>query len=527
MEIKQWETSFDLLYSHTREAWEAFIPMRADKKERLFHALAEVNDYPDLTLWYIESNREIRDPETRSFWWETGESIVVLDSTWKYTKYSKEEYPNYWEFVKKFSQDENMIWVSEDPSWKDKFWRRDGYNVILKEGKRKIKLKVLDKNKNKEEKDGIKCDEMTVEEIEELKKTKKSKAAQFFYEKNDVYKPRYKIILDDWNIFYISKKLCTHEGYNEILWYVMKWGELKIRMFYRSGSEGVWRSCSWLREDSKLSKWEHIHNYCYETTTKVTQQLWSAFDSMEKEIHWELEPILSDSKSLWNNFLEKEMIGETTVDALFNSSELRDIIIKQAENIVNDDTTDEETKERNKKLIKKLENYKKNWHIFHSCLMNLLWFHDENGDYWTWDIDTVKHMYEMAVPSELDYKNMNYKKSFTYQHEHLWIIKTDVYQASWMWEKVNIHFSRAEETPNKVWIDDIQYSDADINSFWILGKSINAAPLVWKPIDYWNQTPYNPKDDSEKWIGGSYADIRDLYQENPIIKHYKQIQGLS
>jgi hypothetical protein len=73
-----------------------------------------------------------------------------------------------------------------------------------------------------------------------------------------------------------------------------------------------------------------------------------------------LEPILSDSKSLGNNFLEKEMISETTVDTLFNSSELRDLIIKQAENMVNDDTTDEETKERNKKLIKKLENYKKN-----------------------------------------------------------------------------------------------------------------------------------------------------------------------
>jgi hypothetical protein len=67
----------------------------------------------------------------------------------------------------------------------------------LKEGKRKIKLKVSDKNKNNEEKDRTRCDEMTVEEIEELKKTKKSKSAQFFYEKNDVYKPRYKIILDD------------------------------------------------------------------------------------------------------------------------------------------------------------------------------------------------------------------------------------------------------------------------------------------------------------------------------------------
>lgn len=130
--------------SNAYEAWkkEPFIPMTEEKKEELFHELAVVNSYPDLSLWYIEANREIKDPETRSFWWETDWAIVVLDSEWKYLEYNKKEFPNYWEYVKKFSEDENMIWVSENPSWKNKFWWKDGNGIMLKEWKRKIKLKL-------------------------------------------------------------------------------------------------------------------------------------------------------------------------------------------------------------------------------------------------------------------------------------------------------------------------------------------------------------------------------------------------
>ena len=116
--------------------------MTDEKKKELFHELGTVNHYPDLSLGYIEANKEIRDPETRSFWWETTGGIVVLDSEWRYTTYDKKRFPNYWEYVKKFSQDENMIWVSENPSWKNKFRWKDGNGVVLKEWKRKIKLKL-------------------------------------------------------------------------------------------------------------------------------------------------------------------------------------------------------------------------------------------------------------------------------------------------------------------------------------------------------------------------------------------------
>lgn len=141
MAIKQQHKPFSL-DGRAHEAWkpEVFIPMTEEKKEELFHELAV--SYPDLSLGYIEANREIKDPETRSFWWKTDWAIVVLDSEWKYWKYNKKEFPNYQEYAKKFSADENMIWVSEDPSGKNKFWWKDGNGVVLKDWRRKIKLKL-------------------------------------------------------------------------------------------------------------------------------------------------------------------------------------------------------------------------------------------------------------------------------------------------------------------------------------------------------------------------------------------------
>ena len=139
-------------------------------------------------------------------------------------------------------------------------------------------------------------------------------------------------------------------------------------------------------------------------------------------------------------------------------------------------------------------------------------------------------MYSKAVPLWLDYSHMTKisDKSYEYKHEFFWTIHTDIYQVKWKWKLVNISFSRVKDEPNLVWIDDIQYSNAEINSFWIIKNSINAVPLVWKPCDYWHQTPYNDEENPEKnvWYW-SYADIRDLYQDNPIIKHYKKLEWLS
>ena len=92
---------------------------------------------------------------------------------------------------------------------------------------------------------------------------------------------------------------------------------------------------------------------------------------------------------------------------------------------------------------------------------------------------------------------------------------------TWNGKPIDIHFARARHnSPEKIWIDDIVYSDAKINSFWTYDRQINAAPLTAKPIEYINQSPKN------MWLWHKtyewYVDIRDLYQGTPLIKKYKE-----
>lgn len=511
--------------SHTVESWKSahFMPMTAEKKEELFHELAVVNKYPDLSLWYIESNREIRTPETRSFWREENWAIHVLD---KYGNLKVHEAKYYPILVKKYSMDPNMIWVSENPKWKSKFWWKTENWIMLKEWNKKIPLKLKKIIETKEELNKtMKCEKMTPEEIKEFKNAKKSKEAKFFYEKDERYKPKNKIDLWNGKILYVSDRLIS--DYQELIWYIKVGDKLELRMFYKSKSEWAWRSCPWAREDWKLSKWEKIKNYCYETTTKVTNYLWELFDKLKEIDCKDREPIEADSTNLWKNILMDRMIEETTVDTLFSVDEQRNIILNEL-NYYEAETSEREVFEKLKNSYLKNRN---NWKVFHDTLKQLSIYKDKNWKKKGRLPDVVKRMYARAVPKWLDYIHMKklQKKTYKYNNKHVWVVNTDVYQMNRNWNFVNIFFSRAEKKPNEVWIDEVQYADAEINSFWIIKKSINAAPLTWKPYEYDKQSPYI---NYRKWVNpkpsysGKYVDVRYLYQDNPIIKHYKKLEKL-
>ena len=88
------------------------------------------------------------------------------------------------------------------------------------------------------------------------------------------------------------------------------------------------------------------------------------------------------------------------------------------------------------------------------------------------------------------------------------------------WKDIEIFFSHTENEPNLVWIDNIQYKNQKINSYWIPSQQINAWWLTKKPMDYTTQLP--------KWykwtaVWFDYEDIRPLYQESPLIKKYKEL----
>ena len=154
----------------------------------------------------------------------------------------------------------------------------------------------------------------------------------------------------------------------------------------------------------------------------------------------------------------------------------------------------------------------------------------------------VIEWYKKLVPEWLEYKDMEEVswKKYSYKHEYLGKVNVEVYRMKYNWRDVDIYFSRAEkDSPNKVWIENIVYADAKINSFWLYDEQINAWPLVAKPIDYKSQTPkswkWEPKFNypltgrrsartpEERFSYAEYLDIRDLYQENPIIKKYKEL----
>ena len=356
------------------------------------------------------------------------------------------------------------------------------------------------------------------------------------------YRPKYKVLLNDWKIFYITEKMKAASWYEEIVWYIFHNWKLELRLFYKSNSEQVWRSCPWIREDWWLSKWEKIENYSYETTTKVDSFLWYTFDWMKLVDAMMLNPIQWDSLiCLWNNFLQDEMIEETTVTPLFSNDVVWNALIWEIDDALSHEIEDKDIQGDLIAFRKWCIDQKKSWGIVHSWMFRMSCFFWKSVDkFWRRipryrDIESVSRMYEKLVPTWFDYQHMEplNEETYWYNHQFLWRVQTDVFKCKRNWRPLKIYFSRALDNESLVWIDNITDYEWKINSFWIQEKWINASPLIVKPIDYIKQTPYEEMpveiwtkfDVNDDWIP-DYVDIRDIYQNNPIIKHYKKIKGL-
>lgn len=392
---------------------------------------------------------------------------------------------------------------------------------------------------NEKKKSTIKCEKMTSEEINEFKKFKKSEGAKLFYDEDERYKPVNKINLWNWKILYITDKLLKRKDrffwywlwwYHErIIWYIKIWDELQLRMFYKSKSEWVWRSCPWNRVEWGYSKWEFIKNYSYETTTKVESKLFTLFENLNNnECLKRSEDPIDKSEKLWATPLKDDMEKEIQVDSLFQSDELMDYLIKKLWINLSKSIISDEYKERIKKMLqyyKKLKDRKENlpsaWKIMHA---------DRKWEKESIPFVVVKDIYDNLVPAWLNYKDIHKVVGENYQYQHLdfWTINVNVYETNWNWKKIKIHFwSVKNNHPEKIWIDNIIYSEDEVNTFWTYKKPINAAPLVAKPADYEEQSPCFWSEKMKFKLSSSNMDIRDLYQDNPIIKHYKKIEWLS
>jgi hypothetical protein len=326
---------------------------------------------------------------------------------------------------------------------------------------------------------------MNNQEISYLHSIPKTERSDVFMTK-EWFEPKNKIELWDWIIMYTTDKIIDRRWRPLLIWYVIEWWQLHLRLFYRSNSEWCWRSCPGMREDRGYSKWEFIKNSSYETTTKIDPTIWQIFDKLS-EIRKENSPILDifkkylnlfiegNSKLHWIEVLQQEMNTAITVDKLFESWK--------------DNAVDYYMRQTSQDVVD---------------------FYN-SGE---------------SVPEWLDYEHMAYTwKSYSYIHHYLWEVIVEVYTIERNGMNLDFHFAKASNSQDKVRIENVVYSDAKINSFWVYDKQINAWPLVAKPIDYrsqaprdWDWTPYW----QESWQ--DYVDIRDLYQWNPIIKRYKGIR---
>jgi hypothetical protein len=248
---------------------------------------------------------------------------------------------------------------------------------------------------------------------------------------------------------------------------------------YRSNSEWCWRSAPWM-DGRRYSKWETLPNWSYETTTKVDFRIWEILDKI---------PESKDSKLEWTD------------------KENSEILLDEMKRQVKIDT----------KMFPKEEN---------DAVRFYQWKNSEDVIEW----------YKKLIPEWLEYKDMKKvaSKKYSYKHEYLGKVNVEIYTMKYNWRDVDIYFSRSEkDSPNKVRIENIVYSDAKINSFWLYNEQINGWPLVAKPIDYRRQTPKNRNwkpywyawflSEEEAREYATYLDIRDLYQGNPIIKKYKEL----
>lgn len=293
----------------------------------------------------------------------------------------------------------------------------------------------------------------------------------------DYWKPKHKIEIGNGVILETTNVI--KQGSREyLIWYVKKGSDLHLRLFYRSNSEGVWRSCPWNRSEGGFSKWEGIPNYSYETTTRVDPRIGKQFDKLPVTIDVRgINPISGprgvESSERYQSFepLREEMKVEINVEKL-------------------------------------------------SYYDNAVEFYMNKHS------SEVTSAYDSLEIPWLDYKAMSPKPwaNYSYQHDFLWNVEVEVYSMQYNGKPVDIHFARAKQSPDKVWIENIVYSDAKLNSFGTYDKQINAGPLTAKPIDYERQVPFDMRWNPHLW--GHYIDIRDLYQGTPIIKQYKQLKNI-
>lgn len=247
----------------------------------------------------------------------------------------------------------------------------------------------------------------------------------------------------------------------------------EIRLFYKSESEGLRRSCDWIRSDWAYSKWERIENYSYETTTQVEHSIGEFFDSLPQRKSW------------------------------IDSQDPFTVIANKYGHIPNILRPSLQTGVQVEKIGKFEHNNAVKYYQYKS-------------------VNAVQEFYRNL---KTDITLSWISETYSFQHPGLWEIHVDIVKAKLKdGTDIELHFWHAvNDNPNSVFIIRWDYLEWDVNSFGIKSKQLNLWPLWAKPIDYTSQVPIDWMSNNFKRYGENYVDIRPLYQEMPLIKSYKEM----
>ena len=276
------------------------------------------------------------------------------------------------------------------------------------------------------------------------------------------FPPKHKVKID-WLEFFLSD---CYQGLGRP-WIVGYTTTGEVRLFYRSISEGIWRSTDG-SDGPTISKAQYLPNGSYETTTQVDFRLGKIFDKIPRmPMPWMQSPWY------WLLTFGRKYGFKTDIKYFLRPS-----------------------------LERETEIY---------------WNKRSATNYYKWrDMAEIKKAYENYNA------NLQLEKiidSYTFSHEILGDIHVDIVRGNIQGQDVNIHFGHAvNNDPNSVFVIRWDFADSKLNTFWIPSKQLNLGPLVAKPLDYIVQAPRGRQDLKDY---GEYVDIRPLYQNTPLIKQYK------
>ncbi|PID86441.1 hypothetical protein CSB08_00460 [Candidatus Gracilibacteria bacterium] len=267
--------------------------------------------------------------------------------------------------------------------------------------------------------------------------------------------------------------------YSQVVGFVEVDGKLESRLFYKSYSDGGWRSTPGQRFDMAYSKGEDIRGYSYTVTTKVVDALGVKIDSIEQKIEGNILPYFG--KVL--KFAETDILHPINSDSMISEVKAYD----------------------DNGVLDRFSVYKPGY-----LGRNL-----ETVD----DIILVIKQLNNKYPDGFipDFNKRLIKNSYFINHTIAGKTKIEVFEGTLNGRKILWEMAQRIDRPQEVWISNIRLLDSKLSSFGVDSEFINCGILNNKPFEYATQLPFSflPRENG-------YVNITSILAYLEPIKRYKK-----